>query len=239
MDTQHKENTVTPNKRRFDLRKWRGDTIDKRSAPAKRFLTTVESIVITIALIASLGIASPLMASGVEPSPEAAVGVIGQDEATGIDADECVESEDGGDLECATTTAPGSSSNDGEGSGSGDSANAGGVGTGGANGGAADSAGTGDASDVDDADADDAVAADASDAAENDADKESGKDGDEKSDNADASKSDEAKKTAKAEATTPNTFESDGGQLNSATSFLITTLFPLVTQRWGILLDPC
>lgn len=208
---------MAPNKGTFGLRKWRCSKIDKLSAPAKRFLTTVESIVITLALIASLGIASPLMASGVEPSPEAAVGVIGQDEATGIDNDECVESEDGGDLECETTTAPGSASGDGAGSGSdsGDSANTGGAGTGGANGSIADSAGTGDESDVDDADADDAEAADTSDIAENDADKESGKDGDEKSEDADADKPDKDKeKASKAEATTDNTFEKDGGQLN-------------------------
>lgn len=211
---------MAPNKGTFDLRKWRCGKIDKLSAPAKRFLTTVESIVITLALIASLGIASPLMASGVEPSPEAAVGVIGQDEATGIDNDECVESEDGGDLECETTTAPGSDGGNGAGSGSdsGDSANTGGAGTGGANGSAVDSAGTGDESDVDDDDADDAddaEAADTSDTAENDTDKESGKDGDEKSDDADVDKSDKDKeKASKAEATTDNTFEKDGGQLN-------------------------
>lgn len=177
----------------------------KRSA--KRKLVGAEGVIITLALIASLGIVSPLVASAGEPAEAShpVSGVIGETDegVAAVDVDEDAEAVDAADATTAGDSADSADSDaatdsDAAQDGDGDSASAGDSNGPAGDGADADAEGedsaeeSGAAVDADDADADDGANADEKNDAADDGDAD-----DAKAENAEAEKSDEGKKSDK------------------------------------------
>lgn len=175
----------------------------KRSA--KRKLVGAEGVIITLALIASLGIVSPLVASAGEPAEAShpVSGVIGETDegVAAVDVDEDAEAVDAADAATAGDSADSADSDaatdsDAAQDGDGDSASAGDSNGPAGDGADADAEGedsaeeSGAAVDADDADADDGANADEKNDAADDDDAD-----DAKAENAEAEKSDEGKKS--------------------------------------------